>query len=255
MPERVVVIPCFDEERRLDSTELLALATSGSLRLLLVDDGSSDGTLPLLRALATGSQAIDVLALETNVGKAEAVRVGMLRAIADGAEVVAYYDADLSTPPDELRRLVDTLAQRPATAVVMAARVALLGRQIKRRPHRHYLGRVFATLASLSLAIPVYDTQCGAKVFRVTPALRQALARPFRSTWGFDVELLGRLLYPDGEVEPTPLDSVIEVPLRRWNDVAGSKLGPVAMLRAALDLARIARETRGRASWKQARRV
>jgi dolichyl-phosphate beta-glucosyltransferase len=255
MPAPVVVIPCFNEERRLDSDALRALVEAGSMMLLLVDDGSSDGTLSVLRELEAGSSAIAVQVLDDNRGKAEAVRLGMLRAIAEGATVVGYYDADLSTPPDELHRLVESLESRPEIAVVIAARVALLGREIKRKPHRHYLGRVFATFASLSLALPVYDTQCGAKVFRVTPALEAALSRSFGSTWGFDVELLGRLLYPEGDVEPTPLDAVIEVPLRRWHDVAGSKLGPLAMLRAALDLARVARETRKRESWKRARSV
>lgn len=252
MSAPVVVIPCFDEERRLDPRALLELTTPESLRLLLVDDGSTDRTLLLLRELEASSPTIDVLALGTNRGKAEAVRRGLLRAIEEGATIVAYYDADLSTPPAELRRLIQTLEGRPDLSLVMAARVRLLGREIERRAHRHYLGRVFATFASLSLALPVYDTQCGAKALRVTPTLRAALARPFRSTWAFDVELLGRLLYPGEDVEPMPLAGIIEVPLRSWHDVAGSKIGPVDMWRAAVDLAHVARETRRRAPLRRA---
>lgn len=253
MSRAVVVIPCFNEEQRLDAPALEALARSEALELVLVDDGSTDGTRATLMALAAGSGAIVLIPLDRNRGKAEAVRTGLLHAIDGGADVVAYYDADLSTPPDELVRLLHELDSRPEIAVVMAARVALLGRRIERRATRHYLGRVFATFASLSLGLPVYDTQCGAKVLRVTPALRAALERPFRSSWGFDVELLGRLLYPESDVEPTPVSAVIEVPLRRWHDVAGSKLGLLDMTRAALDLARVARETRSRESWRRAR--
>jgi dolichyl-phosphate beta-glucosyltransferase len=247
MPSSAVIIPCFDEELRLDVAAIRELAESTSL--LLVDDGSNDGTLSLLRRLEDDCKAIDVLALSANCGKAEAVRRGLINRIAAGAEIVAYYDADLSTPPDELLRLIDTLRESPELDVVMAARVALLGRSIERRPYRHYLGRIFATFASISLALPVYDTQCGAKVLRVTPTLESALNEPFRSRWSFDVELLARLLYPNPGVEPTLVSAVFEVPLRRWHDVSGSKLGPAAMVHAAVDLAYVAREARRRPNW------
>ena len=80
------------------------------------------------------------------------------------------------------------------TDVILASRVSLLGRRIVRSTRRHYLGRIFATLASRILRVAVYDTQCGAKLFRCAPALAAALRDPFLSRWVFDVELLGRLL-------------------------------------------------------------
>jgi dolichyl-phosphate beta-glucosyltransferase len=112
-----------------------------------------------------------------------------------------------------------------------------LGRHITRRARRHYLGRVFATFASILLRIPVYDTQCGAKVFRATPELRAAIESPFRSSWVFDVELIGRLLVGSTTVAPVPLREFEEMPLREWRDVSGSRLGPGGMARAAIDLA------------------
>jgi dolichyl-phosphate beta-glucosyltransferase len=230
---RTWVIPCFNEEHRLDVAQMASLA-DGKTRLLFVDDGSRDGTRALLERIAAADPShLRVLALPVNGGKAEAVRAGMARAIDDGAAVVGYLDADLSTPIDEARRLAAVLDDKPGVAVVLGSRVSLLGRDIDRQPSRHYLGRVFATAASLGLGLRVYDTQCGAKVFRVTPSLRAALDEPFTSRWAFDVELLARLL------RSTPPSAFEEVPLRAWRDVSGSKMTGSSMLRAGADLLRI----------------
>ncbi len=90
----------------------------------------------------------------------------------------------------------------------------------------------------------VYDTQCGAKVLRAGPALRAALATPFHSRWAFDVELLGRLHNGVGGAEGLPASAFREEPLAAWHDRRGSKLGPVAALRAAWDLVAVARAVR-----------
>ena len=167
----------------------------------------------------------------------------MLAALAEGARIVGYVDADLSTPVGEILRLLAELERRRAV-VVMGARVALLGTTIRRQPHRHYLGRLFATAASVVLGLPVYDTQCGAKFFRATPTLGGALATPFRSRWIFDVELAGRLLLGAGGTPPLRAGDFLEVPLQQWTDVSGSKLGALHMMRAAWDLVVIAGELR-----------
>ena len=148
----------------------------------------------------------------------------MREALGRGAGLVGYLDADLSTPPGELFRLRAAF-DRPGVEAVLGARVALLGTDIERSAARHYLGRVFASLASLILRARVYDTQCGAKLFRASPALEAALAAPFLSRWAFDVELLGRLLTGNDQVPGLPLSAVVEVPLTTWHDVKGSKLG------------------------------
>jgi hypothetical protein len=85
----------------------------------------------------------------------------------------------------------------------------------------------------------VYDTQCGAKLFKHTPALESALATPFLSRWAFDVELLGRLLCG---TPPVPPERMLEEPLLEWNDVPGSKVGPRDVLMTGVDLVRISRD-------------
>jgi dolichyl-phosphate beta-glucosyltransferase len=231
---RIVVVPCFNEAARLDGDAVLALLDDGRTDVIFVDDGSTDATRSVLQALVRdrGPRA-RVVALDENGGKGEAVRRGLLAAVDDGAPVVAFLDADLSTPVHEMRRVLAALDDRDDVEVAMGARVALLGRAIERSPARHYLGRVFATAASTMLGVRVYDTQCGAKAFRVTAALRDALTTPFSSRWAFDVELLARLLR---HVEST---RIVEVPLSAWRDVKGSKLSPRAMMRAGVDLLRI----------------
>jgi glycosyltransferase involved in cell wall biosynthesis len=242
-PPATIVVPCFDEGDRLDVPRFAELAATGRVRLLFVNDGSTDGTAGLLARLRDGSENVGVIELARNGGKAEAVRRGLLEAIDGGATVVGYYDADLATPPHELLRLVELLEARPGLEVVLAARVALLGRTIERRAVRHYTGRVFATFVSLILRLRVYDTQCGAKVLRVTPALVEALSRPFGSRWVFDVELLARLQHPR-TAAATPTGAIVEVPLREWRDIPGSKLAPRQMAKVPLDLLRIAAELR-----------
>ena len=115
----------------------------------------------------------------------------------------------------------------------MGSRVKLLGRKIDRRRSRHYLGRIFATAVSTVLGLDVYDTQCGAKLFRVTPFIRALFEHPFLSRWIFDVEIIARLIQAKRGKNLPQADRVIyEFPLMEWRDVQGSKLGYGDFVRA-----------------------
>lgn len=231
-----IVIPCYNEAERLDAGAVLAILERDGMHLLLVDDGSSDGTLGRLHQIAERHpERVDVLGLSPNQGKAEAVRAGLRHALEHGADIVGYADADMATPASEMCRLVAELASSDARAVI-GSRVAVLGANIQRKHTRHYLGRVFATFASMILRAPVYDTQCGAKVFRRSADLDTALAEPFRSRWAFDIELLGRLMVLAGDHRAA---GIVEAPLREWVDVDGSKIKPTHMVKTGLELARI----------------
>lgn len=236
VPSSVVVIPCYDEEHRLSAERVVELRTATGGSVLLVDDGSTDGTPALLDRLAAEHDGIDVLHLARNRGKAEAVRQGLLAAAATGAPLVGFTDADFATPPLEMARLVERCAteHRP---VVIGSRVDLMGHHIERSEMRHYTGRVFATFTSLLLGFDVYDTQCGAKVFATGPTLDRALATPFVGRWSFDVELLGRLA-----VHGT--DGFLEVPLGAWSEVGGSKLGLTDSVRSTVELVAVRRALR-----------
>lgn len=241
-PRLVVVVPCYNEEQRLDTAAFRSFDRDRlGLRFCFVNDGSRDGTLALLQRLVAETPCLGfVLDLGTNHGKAEAVRRGLLAALDTGAPHAGFWDADLATPLDELPRFEAVLDERPEVEVVLGSRVRLLGRHIERRAARHYLGRVFATGASLTLGLAVYDTQCGAKIFRSTPRLRALLAEPFLTRWVFDVEILARYQRSlRGERGLTAAERIYELPLRRWTDVPGSKVRAWDFVRSGAELFRI----------------
>jgi dolichyl-phosphate beta-glucosyltransferase len=244
----IVVVPCYNEARRFDLAAFQAfLARCADVSLLFVDDGSTDDT-PLIieRLRQRHPHRVLTLRLGTNVGKAEAVRRGMQLAIRRRACFVGYWDADLATPLDAISRFRAVLEERPELLLVMGSRVALLGRQIRRRWRRHLLGRAFATAASLVLGLPVYDTQCGAKLFRVTPETAELFRRPFETRWIFDVEILARIVKVTSVMsECAATDVLYEYPLERWHEVRGSRLKSMDFFVAAYDLAVIYWRSRG----------
>lgn len=241
-PRVVLVVPCFDEAARLEVARFERhLAGHADHAFVLVDDGSRDATRTLLQDLARRHPGrARVVALERNQGKAEAVRRGVEAASDWGALYVGYWDADLATPLEAVDEFVALLDQRPELEIVLGSRVRLLGREIERVPLRHYLGRVFATAASCLLGLGVYDTQCGAKLFRAGPIQRALFAQPFRTRWIFDIELLARYLaLGRSRGVAAPANGLFELPLREWRDVRGSKLRSGAFLRVGFDLARV----------------
>lgn len=169
MPDICVVIPCYNEEKRLNVPAVSAfLSEQPKLMLVFVDDGSRDGTGVMLEELVKRFPwQIRVVTLERNGGKAEAVRAGMAAAVESEAPLVGYWDADFSTPLRLIPVMAELFEGKPRLEIVCGCRLQRLGADIRRSVFRHLVGRCFATLASLFLRLPVYDTQCGAKLLRV----------------------------------------------------------------------------------------
>lgn len=235
-----LVVPCYNESQRLDTSEYVSFLRSApaGFRLIFVNDGSTDSTLAVLQRLQSEAgcekRAI-VLPKSPNAGKADAVRYGMNYAMnMPGVDVVGFWDADLATPLPAIYELLNVLEQFPSVQMIFGARVKLLGRQIERRVVRHYLGRVFATVVSNVLDLPVYDTQCGAKLFRVTPDFRDVLRDPFLSRWIFDVEIIARFLQRRGVRWVQA--AIYEYPLQKWEDVAGSKIKSGDFVKAVAEI-------------------
>jgi glycosyltransferase involved in cell wall biosynthesis len=239
-PKTIIIVPCYNEATRLDINAFIAFArTTPHILFLFVNDGSTDTT----RALIDGMQkerpaSFLAMHLAANQGKAEAVRQGFIKAFSLEAPFVGFLDADLAAPLACVPQLEAVFAD-PSKEIAMGARVALLGRHVERNGLRHILGRVFATIASMILGLRVYDTQCGAKLFRVTDRLKQAFASRFSVKWIFDVEILARFVI-SGNTINRPVDKIcVEVPLLEWIDKKGSKLKPGDFLVSIFDLLKI----------------
>ena len=235
----MIVVPCYNEGSRLPVDRFQQFLSESRVQFVLVDDGSRDDTMDRLREIeAAFPDRVIIRQSPKNQGKAEAVRLGMNTALTQGVGFVGYWDADLATPLEAIPRFMDVLNGRPEISMVFGARVKLLGRKVERRAIRHYLGRVFATVVSLMLQLPIYDTQCGAKIFRVGPEIAGLTAEPFLSRWTFDVEILAR--YISGLGAPKlAADRIYEYPLESWEDVRGSKVKATDFFVAFRDVLRI----------------
>jgi dolichyl-phosphate beta-glucosyltransferase len=245
VPKITLVVPCYNEATRLPRMAFLDfLARTDGATLLFVNDGSRDATMTVLQELksAAAPGRVELLDLHRNTGKAEAVRQGFAASFDRSPDLVGFWDADLATPLGELDGFLEIFAMREDIEMVFGARVQLLGRQITRRPSRHYVGRVGATLISSSLGLTVYDTQCGAKVFRASESLRSVFAKPFLSRWIFDVEIIARFLDLWGRERTAR--SIYELPVREWHEVGGSKVTSTDFFHALLDLWKIRRAYR-----------
>ena len=233
------MIPCFNEEDRLDESKFEILIKSGLVTLLFVDDCSTDMTgLRIQSIKSKWPSSVEVISQIMNYGKGESVRVGMLKAMNMGNHYVGFMDADFAVPPEEVIRFLNEVNNLDGKLVFLGSRVKLLGSQISRTFKRHFFGRVFATLASFITRIQIYDSQCGLKVFTVNSNLKLSLETPFRTRWLFDLELLQRINNQQiGNVGSEKIQEIaVEIPLRQWDEVSGTKFSLLAQIKSIWQL-------------------
>lgn len=211
-----LVIPCYNEEKRLNVTEFSQHARA-ELQFFFVDDGSTDGTAKLIQELTQKNPFAHLVRMPKNSGKAAAVQKGILEVSKkinlSAADWVGFWDADLATPLSEIPKMIAYSKSYEEVDAIWASRIYRLGSEIQRSALRHYLGRCFATLIGTLLKVKCYDSQCGAKLFR-PHLLSVAFTEAFISNWIFDVEILLRLHQ----------FHLIEYPVTVWKDVPGSKV-------------------------------
>jgi dolichyl-phosphate beta-glucosyltransferase len=188
-PELSVVIPCYNEEQRLPRTiEQIERYFEGkglSYELILVDDGSTDGTRLIMDAAAERNRFVRVEALPRNRGKGRALAEGV--AAARGTQILVT-DADLSTPIEELEKLRPELEK--GAGVAIASRALRASRvEVSQPIYRVLMGKAFNLLVQAVLLPGIWDTQCGFKLFRADVA-KEAFAGLTTDGFGYDPEVL-----------------------------------------------------------------
>lgn len=218
MPSIAIVIPCYNEQNRLNKTEFVQFANSHSdIHFIFVNDGSSDKTRDVIEEIKSAAKNLELLQLNKNHGKGEAVRQGILHALKnDDFGYIGYLDADLSTSLDEFYYLCKYCIQNNAD-FIFGSRIKKLGADIKRSFLRHISARMIVTFIDKKFGLGYYDTQCGAKLFK-SFILKDIVNQPFSSKWFFDIEIFLRLKATGKNY------SGIEYPLKKWHTVDGSKL-------------------------------
>jgi glycosyltransferase involved in cell wall biosynthesis len=182
-----LVVPAYNEQGRLPDTlqkmRAFLARQSFSYEVLIVDDGSADGTAAVVEGAAASFPGLRLLR-ESHRGKGHAVRQGMLAA---SGRFVMFCDADFSMPVEEVVRFPE--AMDGSYQVAIASREVKDSRRIGEPRHRHLMGRVFNLIVRM-LAVPgLQDTQCGFKCF-TREASRDIFGRQVIDGFGFDVEVL-----------------------------------------------------------------
>ena len=249
------MIPCYNEAERIQKELFLqALVNDTNLSFVFVNDGSADDTFDVLNVFRNNQNPDiqsrwHILSYINNKGKSNAVRCGFcyvynqLNVVESqkydsfnfaeefpdvtitgsnpiGCDYVGFWDADLATPLEEVSWFYH-FAGNQENDMIIGSRVSRLGANIQRTIFRHYSGRLFATLISDGLGWKVHDTQCGAKLLK-PHLIPICMGEPFKTSWLFDVEMLLRMKKVFGN---DAQGQILEVPIRTWNDVKGSKIG------------------------------
>jgi len=229
-----IIIPCYNEELRLPISEYEAfLSKDSKVILCFVNDGSTDNTQGVLLELKQKfNKNVAVVSYKNNMGKAEAVRKGIIYCNEKFShDAIAYLDADLATSLEECVELSTYLDSN--ISFVFGSRIMKIGSVIVRNHYRFLIGRVIATFISKILKLKVYDTQCGCKIF--TKTLSETVFKdPFISKWLFDVEIFQRIILIYGRQQV--LNKMIEIPLKRWIDKDGSKVKVSYFFKMLMDL-------------------
>jgi dolichyl-phosphate beta-glucosyltransferase len=218
-----VVIPCFNEELRLPRTieeiERFLDSRRSPYELILVDDGSADGTRQVMDRAVERHDGVRVEALPRNRGKGRALAVGV--EAANGEEILVT-DADLSTPIQELDKLQSALQSGAGVAIgsraVRGSRI-----EVSQPIYRVLMGKVFNLIVQAVLLPGIWDTQCGFKLFRADVA-HSVFPQLTTDGFGYDPEVLWRARKQGMKIAEVPVV---------WRNSAETKVSPV---RSSLDM-------------------
>lgn len=218
MQKVALIIPCYNEAKRLDINKVNELILNSTVTIYFVNDGSIDNTIELVNQIVAFHQnRCFLIDFKENTGKANTIYKAINLIKKDKLyDYIGYFDADFSTPVSEIIRILSNL-ESYSYDLIFGSRVLLLNTEINRKWQRHVIGRIIITLINFRFKLGVYDTQCGAKIFS-QKLISEVFQKPFCTSWLFDVEVFIRLK------SRNLLYNACEFPLKEWRDVEGSKL-------------------------------
>jgi dolichyl-phosphate beta-glucosyltransferase len=212
-----IVIPAYNEGQRLRVTLEKVLGyvrrQGWDAEVIVVNDGSRDNTAEIVREVAERDSLLRLVENPGNRGKGYSVRHGMMEARGD---VVIFSDADLSSPIEEMPKLLDALAQ--GADIAIGSRWLRAELQTRRQSlHRQAFGRIFNLLLRVILGLRFKDTQCGFKAF-TRRAAQTILPLQRIERWGFDPEILFLARKFGFRVEEVPV---------LWGHSGGTRIHPL----------------------------
>ncbi|WP_312075176.1 glycosyltransferase [Chryseobacterium sp.] len=231
----LIAVPCYNEEKRLPFEDFKDFISQNPYTFCFINDGSKDRTIDVLEKLrALFPEKVIIADSKNNLGKSRALNFGFNTVKNREFDYFSYLDADLATPISEMIRMGDFLNED--IEFVFGSRVNRIGSNIKRKLSRHLIGRFFATVNSLLLQIPVYDTQCGAKILSRNLA-EKSFSEDFHTNWVFDVEIFFRVMKAKKNMDINFYAK--EIPLEVWTDVGVSSIKPKHYIGIFTDLFKI----------------
>lgn len=236
----VLIIPCFNEDSRLQGQLISQFISDLGIDALFIDDGSTDRTVEMINALIVGKKDlfnkigihVSVLSIPKNVGKTNAIRTGLLCGSKQGYSHAIIQDIDFPYLSIDATNAINLGLQKEEHTIISGARVELAGSSVLRTPLRHWIGRTIATFIHIFITKNIYDPQSPCKVYnlnRVSPFLDS----PFRTRWFGDLELIIRIRNANETI------SIFEFPLTYWRDLPDGALGIRSSFKVILELCKL----------------
>ena len=233
-----LIIPFFNESKRINANFFKSILNLPVDFIILVDDGSSDGSSDIISQLLGEDKRLIWLENSVNLGKSEAVRVGLIKSIQLDCKFILTSDADGALETADLQKALSLALEHSSVdsqgwaqnAIYSGARVRLSGWDIQRTTLRQWVGRIIATLVSIISGVEMYDPQSPVRVYVIDRKIfLRSLQRKFKTKWFSEIELILRL-QKILISENNNFLKIYEFPLGYFKDVAGGSLTPSKIL-------------------------
>jgi dolichyl-phosphate beta-glucosyltransferase len=228
----VLVIPVFNEAERMDFDFFSGIKSLDINQIIFIDDGSTDRSFQIIDNFFAEDSRVQWIHNSSNVGKAESLRLGILRALEKTPVLVIVTDADGAISHLDIvkmvaktREMLETTFSEEDIILTSGARVNLAGWQIQRTILRQWIGRVIATVVALICKTSMYDTQSPLKVLYFSNKNAGAiLVNRFKTKWFYEAELVMRINNIRVSSDSLRNSIIHEFPLTYFRDIPGGKL-------------------------------